>query len=401
MELFLQFGYGMMDHSRTLIKEWGRGTVILSPRDLNADQLQKLANDMRKLGGSVLLDPQFYLPYADHERLRSHAYWPFSYQSNGFWTSREVATFVSELLLLNRRLGCRRFILPGVLASAVDDDWIARQEVVVTEANALDTSGIALIATVALSEAATRNDDQIHMILDAADRWEVDGVYLVCEHPKGDYLVGDPKWLANVLDLTAGFRLRGKSVIIGYCNQQMLIAASASATAIASGTWMNVRSFPPEKFRISYDDEIKQRTTWYYCPSALSEYKVSFLDIASDLGVLSLMAPPGRLNAGYADILFTAPQPSLAGFTEQTAFRHYLECLHRQVAEARKLTFDDTIAAHGQLLDDAEQLLRKLYNVGVRGQHRDFREIVDANRAALNVLRNNRGAMLRRNWEHL
>jgi hypothetical protein len=39
MELFLQFGFGMMEHCRVLVDEWGGGTVILSPRDLNETQL--------------------------------------------------------------------------------------------------------------------------------------------------------------------------------------------------------------------------------------------------------------------------------------------------------------------------------------------------------------------------
>ena len=34
MELHLQFGFGMMEHCRHLLTEWGSGTVVLSPRDL-------------------------------------------------------------------------------------------------------------------------------------------------------------------------------------------------------------------------------------------------------------------------------------------------------------------------------------------------------------------------------
>ena len=32
MELFLQFGYGMMEHCRVLLSAWGGGTTILSPQ---------------------------------------------------------------------------------------------------------------------------------------------------------------------------------------------------------------------------------------------------------------------------------------------------------------------------------------------------------------------------------
>ena len=86
MELNLQFGYGMMDHSRHLIQTWGGGTVILSPRDLDGPQLQRLADDIRGLqNGRVLLDPQFYLPRTDHHRLTAHGYWPDAYETNAFF----------------------------------------------------------------------------------------------------------------------------------------------------------------------------------------------------------------------------------------------------------------------------------------------------------------------------
>jgi hypothetical protein len=86
MELYLQFGYGMMEHCRVLVERWGGGTVILSPRDLEDDQLSRMSTAIRALpGGSVLLDPQFYLPHADHERLCGHEYWPDDYETGVFW----------------------------------------------------------------------------------------------------------------------------------------------------------------------------------------------------------------------------------------------------------------------------------------------------------------------------
>lgn len=398
MDLFLQFGYGMMDHCRSLIAAWGGGTVILSPRDLKHDQLVRLADEIIGTpNGTVLIDPQFYLPHADHERLVAHAYWPQNYDSGGFWNGSELTRLLTEVFALNRELGCTEIILPGLFAAQVDDDWLARQKQVIEEARSLSPA-TKMLATVALSSEAVRKDDDIHEILDSISEWDVDGIYLVCEHPSGDYLVRDATWLANLLDLTAGIRLKGKRVIVGYANHQMLSLAAAGATAIASGTWMNVRSFPPEKFRQQYDDEIKQRSTWYYCPQALSEYKVPFLDIAQKQRVLADMKPSPALGSSFADALFAGPQPTTVGFTEQSAFRHYLTSLHTQVGAARSATFDLTVGEHDRALDAAEKLLGRLHTAGVRGQGRDFTESIDVNRAALSVLRSNRGALLSRRW---
>lgn len=401
LELYLQFGYGMLEHSRQLIQRWGGGRVILSPRDLSVTQLVNVARDIRRLGGEVLVDPQFYLPHSDHERLQSHDYWPSEYESTGFWSGTDLTQLLTRLSNLNQELGCTDFILPGVYASAIDGDWLARQGAVVVEASRYGFDSPNRIATVALSSEVTRDADQIHALLDEANNWDVGGFYLVCEHPRGDYLVTDPLWLANTIDLIAGFRLRGKRVIVGYCNQQMLIAACASATAIASGTWMNVRSFPPDKFREPYEDEVRQRRVWYYCPQALSEFRVTYLDIASRQGVLNRMATPAALASSYANVLFQGAQPTTVAFPEPLAFRHYLQCLRGQTAEARRQTFNATLEDQERQLDEAESLLSALHSAIVRGQHRDFSDAIDANRAALSVLQSDRGPLLNRYWDNL
>jgi hypothetical protein len=66
--------------------------------------------------------------------------------------------------------------------------------------------------------------------------------------------------------------------------------------------------------------------------------------------------------------------------------------------QARRPTFDQTVSTHEQLLTDAETILQQLHGVGVSGGHRDFHDMIDVNRAALGVLRLNRGPMLRRYW---
>ena len=43
VEIYLQFGYGMMEHCRSLFSKWEAGTAILSPRDLNPEQLVRLS----------------------------------------------------------------------------------------------------------------------------------------------------------------------------------------------------------------------------------------------------------------------------------------------------------------------------------------------------------------------
>jgi len=398
MDLYLQFGYGMMDHCRVLLSSWGGGTAILSPRDLTDEQMRRLGRDIVEIpGGKSLLDPQFYLPHSDHKKLCQHSYWPTDYDTTMFWQGPPLSALLRHLGKLNRDVGCKRMILPGLFATAIDEDWLETQQAIVEESRATETE-LPLIATIALSAEAGQNSEQVSLLLERAEEWKAEAYYVVCEHPDGQYLVEDPNWLANVLDISAGLRLNGAEVILGYCTHQMLIAGAAKVNVVASGTWMNVRSFPPAKFVTAYEDEIKQRTTWYYCPQALSEYKIPFLDIAHRLGILGLMAPPANLDGGYVAHLFSGAQPSTVGFTEQAAFRHYLHAVRAQTKAIDQTTFDTAMGSHQSSLDAAEKLLQRLRGSNVSGQLRDFNQIVDVNRAALGLFSSLRGPILKRMW---
>ncbi len=401
VDLQLQFGFGMMEHSRALIRSWGQGAVILSPRDLNERQLIKLSEDIHDVdGGMVMIDPQFYLPHSDHERLRSHRFWPRRYDTGSFWGGEPLVNLLRELAILNREIGSSAAILPGLLAREINEEWIATQEATLNASEELFGNTRRLL-TIALSGDAVRSVEQIERLVESAEQWEVDGYYLVLEHPNGEYFVDDPNWVASLLDIIASLKLRGAYVLLGYSNQQMLVAGCAKADAIASGTWMNVRSFPPDKFRVQFEDEIKQRAIWYYCPQSLSEYKIPFLDIAYRQKILSDMAPRRPFNGEYASHLFSGGQPSSIGLSEQDAFRHYLECLHHQATSLVKDSFDDTVKNYEDMLTEAERLLGRFAQSGVRGQHRDFAELLDVNRSALQVLRSTHGPMLRRRWGQL
>ena len=70
MNLFLQFGHGMLEHSRHLIRKWGEGCVIFSPRDMTSEQMKGLSGDILECGGRTLLDPQLFLPRGTHHGMQ-------------------------------------------------------------------------------------------------------------------------------------------------------------------------------------------------------------------------------------------------------------------------------------------------------------------------------------------
>jgi hypothetical protein len=389
-------GARMKGLSQDLFEEWGSGTAILSPRDLDHSGLLRISRALRQRGGTVLLDPQFYVPRADYHRLTSHYYWPNDYDTAGF-ANVGRQQMLQELVTLNRALETTHLIVPGERAEVVNDVWLESQKGLLGAAR--DETDQPLIATICLSAEAIRSADQIGLVMEWAEKTSVWGYYLVAERPDNSYLTDDPLWLAHCLDLAAGLRRLQAAVIVGYSNHQQLIMACAAASSIASGSYLNVRAFSPRKFRSVYGEGFKRRATWYYLPQALSEYKLPFLDIGVRLGIKDGLYPkPGSLHTVP---LFAAVQPSASGWKEGNAFRHYLSVLREQAMSATRDSFDETVAAHRALLDTAEKTLQLLASKGVYAQARDFRQAIDANRAALVLLENTQGPLLRRGWADL
>lgn len=398
MKLYLQFGYGMMEHTAKLLEEWGDGGVILSPRDLEHAQLAKVASRAHELGAEVLLDPQCFVRDADHYRLVEHDYFKVYQQcsTGSILTGDGARKVVDAVAGLAETLETTRLVVPGLLGSQIDEDWFRFHEQLI-DAAAKRLPSMPRLATLALSAAATADEAQIEAIVERAVRWDVDGFYVVVESPSG-YLVEDPNWLANVLILVSGLKLLGHDVIVGYGNHQLLAVAAARADAMAAGTWLNVRSLDMDKF-YSPEEEFARKAVWYYCPQALTEYKPAFLDIAQRNGVLPLMRPDPALGSTYADLLFSGPAPTSVKWTEPSAFRHYLTSLRGQARQVTATSYVDAVSAQDTLLTRAQKLLPRLRKAGVLSTVRDFTPIIDVNRAALITLDNARGRLLRRSWK--
>jgi hypothetical protein len=398
MQLLLQFGHGMIDHTKTLLRAWGDGGVILSPRDLTPEQIVRVGREVREMGREVLVDPQCFAHDADHPRLLSHDHFrAFSdCGTKQLFTLEGAREVIRPLVTCAREIGAERLVVPGLLACPVSEEWLKLQSHLIQVAGR-EGAALQLVATVALDSDSVRDEEAVEAVVDAAADWRIPAVYVVAEAPS-QYLVDDPAWLANVLLLVSGLKLQKKAVILGYANHQLLSAAAANVDCIASGTWLNVRAFPIDKFYQPAEDEESRRTTWFYCPQSLSEYKLPFLDIAKRVGVLSRMRPPAALGSTHANALFGAADPGAVNWREPDAFRHYLTCLHGQCAQVTAGSFDQALSRQKALLDDAAAVARGLASRGVRGDYRDFAGYFDANYAALAVLEHARGARLRREW---
>lgn len=397
MDLYLQFGFGMMSMSEELIDNWKSGTIILSPRDLTLEQMTGYASRIASKGGKVVIDPQFFIPRCDHFRLTSHSFWPTNFQTALFNKSeiKQMLTVLKEDY--NDPLSSDFFILPGLMTSLINDDWYSYNSMLLEEASNL-IKNKDLYLTICLSKDAVSDENTIHQLIEYLDTWNVAGCYIIAEPSTNEYLVSDPNWIVNLLDLTTGIKHQAKKVIVGYTNHQMLLLALSKADAIASGNWLNVRTFNQSRFNSS-EDSISRRSKWYYCPQALSEYQIAFLDMANRVGVLPNLRTDQSFASPYSDILFTSgTQPSTVNYTERHSFQHYLHCLRHQARQSVKETYSLTKEGLKIQLETARQLTESFSRNGIIGRDRDFGNVVDYSLSALAVYDNLRGLVQANNW---
>lgn len=393
MDLYLQFGHGMMGHCRHLINTWGEGTVILSPRDLKEEQLKKFSQELMDINGSTLLDPQYYDPRANHKKLTEHEHWLDDFDTGMLSDPAYIQNRFEAIKEMNDYTNTKAYIIPSIMCDAVDKIWINIQNIFLEVSTKIFVDK-EKYATIALSKELLQDEASIQKLIDISESWDVDGYYIV---PEGTYLIEDSDWLSNLALLVAGLKFQDRKVIVGYSSHQMLYLSCVKADAIASGTFLNVRSFNAGRFVEKEDDSISRRTTWYYCPQALSEYKLRALDAAKKEGVLEDLKPYGRTNE-YINILFSASKPSTSGFSETLAFKHYLSELKLQCLLSSKSTFEDTIEFHKQVNDDALTFLHRMKRNGVRDTGRCYDTISDYNFDAIRTIERELGGLLKRRW---
>ena len=126
MKLYLQFGYGMMAHVKHMFKQWGGGTVILSMRDMEEEQISTLATDLKAINGQTLLDTQLYQPRSsNHHGLQKHDYFQDfcgdNYTTNLLSDDEKMKELFTSLKRLNDLAQTEKYIVPGLYCEASID----------------------------------------------------------------------------------------------------------------------------------------------------------------------------------------------------------------------------------------------------------------------------------------
>lgn len=396
MKLYLQMGHGMQAMAQELVKTWGSGNIIISPVNIQQPKLEDFSKKIRLSGGNVLFDPQMFYPKEGHTKLKAYDYWP---QDDVSVTSDEGNTTINrELWRINNQIGSSEIILPGI---EMKEDGLAYGLKWLRESAQyfLEKSDKPLLGTLCLYPETIRNTSVIETLVEQLKSIPVHGFYIIPHPANNEYIVSDPMWVIGLMKLSTCLKLSKKKVVVGYSNHQSLVYSLTNVDGIASGTYMNTRSFVPSKFKSPKDDDVKHKSTWYYLPTAFSEYKAALLDVAMQRGFLDSFEPQGEFSNIYSSMLFRGAQPSSTNYNETNSFKHYLYCLKIQCDMLSKNSYQDTFDTYEFMLNNAENQIKEFKKRGISGQNRDFAPAIEANRVAMCANDEDYGLKLRLDWQ--
>ncbi len=403
MEFGLQMGHGMQSLAEEFLEgQKSANQLILSPRNFGKtkavsgpDRMIAYAKgSVSEVAGGILLDPQLFSDKNATASLREFPHWKVC--SGSLWDKPYAV--LEEVANLNEACLTSMFIIPSNTVETVNREYLDRMGEYAASARKF-SGGRKTLMTLSFGQDVLKGENSIDMLLNAFEDWDVDGFYVVSEHPRDKYLVDQPLWLYNYLVLIAGIKRIGKLAYAGYGSHQLLLLALAGCDCLFSGNYLNVRRFEKSTFE-DKGEGISQRACWYYAPQALSEFKVNTLDLAKRMGALDVLRTPFG-DEEYVGALFRGALPSDTAYNERASFLHYLICMNQQCKVLSRGSYEETYSALLGYFNTAQYIIDGLMDRGINDRARNYADALPAASQAVAAFNANWGFQMSQVWSEI
>lgn len=323
---FFYVQMGSNDH--TITKELfdngiGHG-AIMSPRHLEPNKLNEVANNFLLRGKEIYFDPQLYNPKYQH----IGGYPGLGNETvSDFMNFRFRSSAFSEQLDYQNSINVSDFIIPSPYITQISNEWLNflnQAAIFSLKWRNEKKSSKGILLTLSFSYSLIENNEARQRLLERITGIEVDGFYIVCQPPDGDIFITSQPFLYGLLDLIFRLKQNRFKVILGYSCYHAILSFPLGVDGFCSGGFNNRRSFNIEEFEDEEDEEYVQRgpKPRFWSIELLS--RIKYPDEADLLFNSGLWRNMGA-NC-YSNILFDNQLPSskVAVWKRKASFQHYL-----------------------------------------------------------------------------
>lgn len=334
--------------------EQGNGVgVVISPRDLAADNAVQYSERYRELGADVLIDMQFCNPAFSNNRLSSYAINQFRTSISQLHqiSDEDLIQFASALRTVQSNLSTAGVIAPAVKYEAGRPDIVQLNgKLFNTAKQVAEQLNVPVYATVILGSSITSSQNTIQTCLSDVTSLDCDGWYYSFEFPHHERI---PSAEESILRCCmAGLKLAttGKPVLHAYAGPMALLSMGFGATGAGIGHWQNLWQFTRGRWETTEEQGGGGDAPPRYFSNRLWGtiiYPDEFFQLAS----------------GLRAQVFTASPFSPSGISQAVpwsrwdANKHLVHCICSTVAEIAQATDPRQNAATAiNVLQDALQL---------------------------------------------
>lgn len=250
---YIQHGHGKAAKIANVSQNAPVAGVILSPAHEDMQRLADTADDCRRRGLNVLLDPQSYIYTLSPLGIARH------HKSHGLeflklhWsqTADAVKYHVDAVLLANQNIGhSGPIIAPSPYQANLTDYWMPTA-LQYGRTSSAEWGADKTVASIVLDENVLRSWGGVQDWLDIITTLDVSGFYLLVNRSRPVYPPApwEPQVLANLLRVIYTLTgINGYELTWGYADIDGLLGIAAGATAVASGWTYGLRAFSTAKW---------------------------------------------------------------------------------------------------------------------------------------------------------
>lgn len=360
----IQFGYnGQTLVQRAFDKDHADG-VILSPTDYAFNKNKDLARKVNRLDGTVLFDPQFYIPRTQRAAADSYPYFEEKGGDN-FETvvvseKRSREELCEQIIEVQDDIEVDAYISPARYLDTFSDKkiegWVRLTKTFLQVAEK-EGRDIPIFATLPVSGASLNEQDPRDRLLDRITSVTPDGFYVSVEYDRyRQHPLFGASEVHSYLDLLKNLRFNHFEILLGHTHQIAHLALGLGINAFASGHYKNTRAFNTNRW-IPEDSGFGGGSVFYYYTDEL----LADLRVEQDLQVLyasdEFDLDRIRMNSPYEDDLFGATSPEEAEWKAAEAeWDHWVWSCHQISKKYQDKSLKERMTTAENVLEDASDL---------------------------------------------